>query len=148
MPFVIFLTHTQPWMFHEAVHLFIKPVTAKRHLGPAPLPAANSYTGKTERPPGKTANVIFFFFLLFFPTPGWEGFSFALIPPLTASVYNHCVYWTPILCQEICVVIPHAITLNALNSYYPHFTVQEIETQRSYQHLIDGSRTQKYTPHS
>ena len=82
------------WLSHTTINvwwsilLIYKSCHSKhRHLDLVPLPAVNSYFGKTDPLGRKWMRCFFSFFFLLFPLRQ-KGFSYALIPPLAASIYN------------------------------------------------------------
>ena len=90
----------------------------------------------------------------FFSPLRQEGFSYALILPSAATIYNTTIYWTPILCQEIYAVISHGITLILptlkVGFIIPISQLRELRLQedafclRSQEQLIDRGKAQKY----
>lgn len=144
-------------MFDEAFYLFINPVTANRGTWmrfPSPQQIA-TFPRKQKDPLGR--KWLGFFLLPPSQPPRQEGFSYALIPPLAASVIPS-VYWTLILCQEICVVISPGVTsiCSALKVgiIIPISQLRKLRLRVnvfclwSYQQLIDRGQPQKYACHS
>lgn len=143
-------------MFDEAFYLFINPVTANRGAWtrfPSPQQIATFW--KQKDPLGR--KWLGFFLLLPSQPPRQEGFSYALIPPLAASVITS-VYWTLTLCQEIGVVISPGVTsICSTLKVGIIIPISQLRKLRlgvnvfcpwSYQQLIDRGHPPKYACHS